>query len=248
MDFLQFNKIKSSLRKFFLPDLQGVSRSRILELKNTYRGERAFIIGNGPSLNEYTFGLNRIYLMFDELGFKTNFLVSVNQLLLKQCAEEINRLKIPKFISSFASDYISLDRNTVFIKSLGDPQFSTDLTRGIWEGATVTYVAMQVAYYLGFSEVILIGVDHNFKTKGTPHKIVEQRKDDPNHFSPKYFKGMKWQLPDLPTSELAYRLSRYQFESDGRKIVDATVGGKLKVFPKVKYEELFKVHNQISTQ
>ena len=58
---------------------------------------------------------------------------------------------------------------------------------------------------MGFEEVILIGVDHNFETKGKAKQTVISGGDDPNHFSPEYFgKGFRWQLPDLDTSEEAY--------------------------------------------
>src|SRR5512138_556180 len=69
------------------------SIAQLGEWKDTCRGQRAFIIGNGPSLNrtdlsklrhEYTFGLNRIFLMFPQLGFRTSFLVSVNDLVIEQ--------------------------------------------------------------------------------------------------------------------------------------------------------------------
>ena len=64
--------------------------------------------------------------------------------------------------------------------------------------------------------------------------------DDPNHFSPAYFgKGFRWQLPDLETSEQGYRLARQAYEADGRQVLDATVGGKLAIFPKVPYDSLF---------
>src|SRR3954469_10554479 len=68
---------------------------RLAALKDAHKGKRAFINGNGPSLNktdlnklknELTFGLNRIYLMFAELGFSTSSLVSVNDLVIEQCA------------------------------------------------------------------------------------------------------------------------------------------------------------------
>ena len=121
------------------------------------------------------------------------------------------------------------------------PTFSRDITRGIWEGATVTYVAMQVAYYFGCSKVILIGVDHSFSTTGNPHTVVTSDGDDINHFDPNYFgKGFRWQLPDLETSEIAYRLARAEFEAAGREVVDATIGGKLDVFRKADYLSLFE--------
>jgi hypothetical protein len=100
---------------------------------------------------------------------------------------------------------------------------------------------MQLAFHMGFEQVILVGVDHSFVTQGKPHTEVVSQGDDPNHFSPDYFgKGFRWQLPDLETSEIAYRLARKTFESSGREILDATIGGKLTIFPKVDYLSLFR--------
>jgi hypothetical protein len=120
------------------------------------------------------------------------------------------------------------------------PGFYRDVRKGVWEGATVTYVALQLAYHMGFAEVVLIGVDHSFATVGAPNQLVVSTGDDPNHFDPSYFgKGFRWQLPDLPTSEMAYELARRAFEADGRRVVDATVGGRLEIFPKARFDELF---------
>jgi hypothetical protein len=108
--------------------------------------------------------------------------------------------------------------------------------QGAWEGATVTYMAMQLAYHMGFTKVILIGVDHSFASKGPANKLVTAGAPDQNHFDPHYFgPGVKWELPDLEMSEVAYRLARDHFTADGREIVDATVGGNLSVFRKVDY-------------
>jgi hypothetical protein len=46
-------------------------------------------------------------------------------------------------------------------------------------------------------------------------------------------------LPDLETSELAYRMAKAAFEEDGRRVLDATVNGNLTVFPKTDYDRLF---------
>ena len=222
---------------------------RIVALRDQHQGERCFIIGNGPSLrntelsllkDEITFGLNRIYLMFDQMGFATTYYVAVNKLVIEQCAHEIVGLPCPKFIGWHARDLMDFTADTMFLCSQGSPRFYIDITKGIHEGATVTYVAMQIAYYLGFHKVILIGVDHSFATKGEPHTTVVSQGDDPNHFDPRYFgKGFRWQLPDLEASELSYRLAKYQFERANREIVDATIGGKLRVFRKVDYHTLF---------
>lgn len=226
------------------------SIGRLRALRDRHSGERCFVIGNGPSLqrtdlslleNEVTFGLNRIYLLFDELGFATSYYVSINRLVIEQCARDIvEKVPCPKFIGWHTRDLIDFLPDMMFLYHYGAPRFSTDITKGIWDGATVTYAAIQAAYYLGFEQVILIGVDHSFVTKGEPGKVIVSQGDDPNHFDPQYFgKGFRWGLPDLETSELAYRLAWHQFTSVGREIVDATIGGKLQVFPKVDYSMLF---------
>ena len=104
----------------------------------------------------------------------------------------------------------------------------------------MTYVALQLAYYMGFEQIILIGIDHNFSTKGRPNTTIESQGDDPDHFTSNYFgKGFRWQLPDLETSEHAYRMAKNAFTADGREILDATIGGQLTIFPKVNYDTLF---------
>jgi hypothetical protein len=223
---------------------------KITQFHNQHLGKRCFIIGNGPSLqntdmsklrNEFTFGLNRIYLMFNELGFSTSYFVSINDLVIEQSAEDIQSLNIPKFISWRSRKWLKPQDDLFFLyTTYTGPKFAKNAAGRLWEGATVTYVALQLAYYFGFSEVILIGVDHSFATKGKPNATITSQGDDLNHFNPNYFgKGFRWQLPDLETSEIAYAMARHAFEEDGRKVVDATVGGKLTVFPKVDYTSLF---------
>jgi hypothetical protein len=227
------------------------SRKRLAALKDIHKGERCFIIGNGPSLratdlkklhDEFTFGLNRIYLLFPELGFTTTYFLSMNDLVIEQCAAEILALPIPKFLTWRSRHFLRPTEDTNFLyTTYTGPKFARDVAGRLWEGATVTYVALQLAYHMGFEKVILIGVDHNFVTKGDANKTIALQGDDPNHFSPDYFgKGFKWQLPDLETSERAYRMAKAAYADDGREILDATIGGKLTVFPKVDYDGLFK--------
>ena len=121
------------------------------------------------------------------------------------------------------------------------PGFARDARGRLWEGATVTYVALQLAFHMGFQQVFLVGVDHHFTTQGQANKTVVSEGDDPNHFSPAYFgRGFRWQLPDLETSEIAYIMARNAYHEAGREVIDATVGGYLHVFPKVDYASLFR--------
>jgi hypothetical protein len=236
----------------------GESCRRLEAYRDSHRGERCFIAGNGPSLRqtdlsqlkgEFTFGLNRIYLMFPELGFTTSCLVVVNELVIGQSAAEMMALTLPKFITWRARRYtppwprFRQDPDLMYLDTdfTGPENFSGEITRRLFEGFTVTYAAMQLAFYMGFQEVILVGVDHNYVTQGTPNQAVISPGDDPNHFAPNYFgKGFKWQLPDLEGSERSYRMARQAYADAGRRLVDATVGGKLTIFPKVDYNSLFE--------
>lgn len=235
---------------FRTTDAGRASAAALSALKDQHRGKRCFILGNGPSLRqtdlsrlrgEYTFGLNRIYLLFPELGFPTTYLVTVNQLVIDQCAAELASVPALKFFPWTTRRHFIDVSETVYIRTYcARPKFSNHVNQAIWSGATVTFVAMQLAYHIGFTEVILLGVDHSFVTQGKPHTAVISDGDDPNHFAPNYFgKGFKWQLPDLETSEIAYRMARQAFDADGRRIIDATIGGKLTIFPKVEYDTLF---------
>ena len=219
-------------------------------LRDKYRGERCFIIGNGPSLKktdlsklrgEFTIGMNRIYLIFPELGFQTSFYLCINDLVVEQCAADIQALKMPRFVSWRARRWLQAEDDLFFLyTTYTGAKFARSATGRLWEGATVTYVAMQMAFHLGFQQVILIGVDHSFVTQGKPNTTIVSQGDDPNHFSPSYFgKGFRWQLPDLETSERAYRMAHQAYIDAGREILDATIEGKLNVFPKVKYDTLF---------
>lgn len=226
------------------------SIQRLGELKDIHSGERCFILGNGPSLKqtdlsrlkgEFTFGMNRIYLGFPEMGFETTYFLTINSLVIEQCADEIRALRMPRFISWRSRHLIGTAPDLNFLHTTYTvPGFARDARGRLWEGGTVTYVALQLAFHMGFKQVILIGVDHNYSAQGKPNTTVVSQGEDRDHFHAGYFgKGFRWQLPDLETSERGYHLARKVYEESGRQVLDATIGGKLTIFPKVEYTSLF---------
>lgn len=230
------------------------SIKRLAALKDVHKGKRAFIIGNGPSLkqtdlsrlkNEITFGMNRIYLAFPELDFTTTYICVTNDLVIEQFVNDFLALQVPQFIAwrshrHYPANLPISQLPTFVYTSYTGPKFAADVRGRVWEGATVTNLALQLAFHMGIEQAFLIGVDHNFASKGDANKTVVSEGDDPNHFMPNYFgKGIKWQLPDLDTSEVGYIMAREVYKKEGREVIDATVGGKLTVFPKVDYNSLF---------
>jgi hypothetical protein len=123
------------------------------------------------------------------------------------------------------------------------PRFGRDLSRIAYVGGTVTYLCIQLAYFLGAVEVVVVGLDHSYVVEDdeapeTGNTITSER-DDQNHFHPDYFgKGKRWHTPRVDRMERAYIRAREVFEADGRRILNATKGGQLEVFPRVDYDRL----------
>ena len=208
--------------------------------ENKHLGETCIIIGNGPSLNDIplellntypTFGTNRIYLMEN---FTPSYYVSVNPLVIEQSIEEINKLQaFAKFIRHTHADKIE---GAHPLRSGGFWTFSKEPDNYIFEGFTVTYVCMQLAFWMGFQTVLLVGVDHNFIVDGQPNEEQVSKGKDKNHFSEQYFdKGTVWNLPDLGSSERAYNIAKRVFEKDGRAIINLTTKTMLDVFRRDDY-------------
>jgi hypothetical protein len=201
---------------------------------NRHKDEVAVVIGNGPSLRdiplhfltEYpTFGSNRVYL-----HFVPSYLVCVNPLVLEQFSREIQPLPCEKFIPygwGIDGHYLTSSRRR---------EFSYRPDQWVYEGYTVTFVSLQLAFWMGFKTVLLVGVDHRYAYDGKPNKETVMTGDDPNHFDPEYFKGARWNNPDLFMSEQAYGLAEIAYRQHGRKVINLTAGSDLNVFEKQELE------------
>ena len=220
---------------------------KLRTFKNIHEGKGCFIIGNGPSINQmdltllrncHTFGLNKIFLLFDHVDLDLSYHVAVNPFVIRQSHRQIEALSCPSFLS-YRSTHKEVHpcKHIYYLMTTGGFTFGKDLEKTIHEGATVTYVAMQIAFYMGFSDIFLIGVDHNFHCAGQPNERQVMHGSDRNHFDSRYFQNCEWQLPDLEASELAYQTAHFYFKRSGRRIFDATVNGNLTVFPKISFEQ-----------
>lgn len=226
--------------------------TRISLLKDRHRGETCVIVCNGPSLNrmELTFlrdfpviGMNKIFLGFKKFRFYPRYYVSVNPKVIEQSIDAIRGLNCVKFISrNGVGNRLQEDALTYLLETQKPRQrFCTDLEDGLHEGWTVTYAALQVAYYLGFDRVYIIGMDHRFNYQGNPNEARVMTGADSNHFADNYFGyGQTWDNPDIAHSEESYRIAREIYEADGRKILDATLNGACTQFEKIDYRELLQ--------
>lgn len=228
--------------KWDMTPFAWTSRRRLRSWHDRYFGQKAIVVCNGPSLNQtnleplknvFTFGLNKINLLFERSAFRPSCIVSVNKLVIEQNQEFFNSTEIPLFIDSAGVRWVKSRKNVAFLKS-GSEGFARDCSMTLFQGYTVTYVAMQLAFHMGFREIGLIGCDHSFAVSGPANKTVVAGAADASHFDPNYFaNGARWQLPDLIESERAYLLAKKIFGEFGGRIVNCTDGGRLELFPRM---------------
>jgi len=242
---------------------------KLAHMRGLHRGERCFIIANGPSLrntdvaplrDEITIGCNGIYQAFDDWGWKANYLLfeDIEQLELRR--REVSRLRgVTKLAAIYNGYAIRADADTLFFNAprfRGNlyyweelyPQFSRDFAAIAHLGSTITYLMLQWAYFLGCDPVCIVGLDHDYGELPKlfpPGKItitgenIEQIRG--LHFSDQYYQvGDQIGVPDVEKQEAAYRLARDEFERDGRRVLNASTHTALDVFERVEYATLFQ--------
>jgi len=245
-------------------DLAGADVEELEFFYNRFKGKRCFIIGNGPSLNkidlsllrnEYTFAVNSFYYKTRETGFRPTFFVVEDSSVIKENKEEIVSYEAPfKFFPSIYKSLHPKKPGVYFFKinrgfyekaspNFVIPRFSTDITKQAFCGQSVTYINLQLAYFMGFTEVFLIGMDFEYQIPSS-HKrtgdVLLSDTDDPNHFHKDYFgKGKTWKDPKLDRVLMNYKMADLVYRCAGRRIYNATVGGKLEEFERVDFYGLF---------
>ncbi len=261
------NLVKKSLPLWYLNQpgiIFGYDKKKLKGLKDKFKGERCFILGNGPSLNkmdlklleeEHSFAVNGIFYKTDEMGYVPSFYVVEDGAVMQDNKARINQFKCEyNFFPSIYKKDIRNRKNTYFFnmdRSFYEqrsayfeiPRFSVDCSDRIYCGQSVTIVNLQLAYYLGFEKVYLIGMDFNYDIPDSlkiDGHVFESTEDDVNHFHPDYFgKGKKWHDPKLHNVLKSYKMAKTMYELDGRNIYNATDGGKLDIFERVNYNSLF---------
>lgn len=235
------------------------SIKRLRKYKDTKKGKRCFIVGNGPSLtindleklkNEDSFAVNRIYKIFNQTEWRPTFYCSQDTGILDEIQEDLSII-LSSCKGIFLNSYIIKDKG----KSIAEnninyfclntrqfypdmPKFSKDVSNCIYEGYTVAYACIQLAVYMGYSEIYIIGTDHNYNVNLKQDGKVEEK-----HESVNYMKGLEGKLcfyPQLEKSTLAFRKARLECEKRGIIIRNATRGGKLEEFERIDFDTLFK--------
>lgn len=254
------------LKRFLYPkDMNNLEKFK--KIHNKYKGKRIFIIGNGSSLNEmplyllkdeYKMCFNHFPLMEERVNWFPQFYAITDDLVVRDMADELNSTIVSKVKYAFFPDIHPSNINfkkriknkdNILWLYLDNPDFSDRLPYcGINE--TVVNVGIQVAAYMGFSEIFLIGMDMTFNDKvqntiKNNSRDLESKEDDPNHFDPRYFgKGKRYHYTPTDGMIERFRLGKKFFEERGVNIYNAGYGGKLEVFNRVRFENIFNMSEE----
>lgn len=260
-------KLERKLRKVLnnIRFKNSIDIRELKKLRGKYAGKRAFLIGNGPSLNatpmhllqdEYSIGFNRINVLFERTNWRPSFYALTDFWIAKDMWKELEHIHTevdyafypiidPVSGSAFKGRMYSGD-NVKFLP-VTNRGFCKELTNPGING-TVAILGMQILAYLGFSEIYLVGVDMSYFVPETTTKISDQnfranKNDDPNHFDPRYFgAGRNFSKPRINDLVLPnYYLAKDFLNEQRIDVYNATVGGKLEVWPRKDVFSLFDV-------
>lgn len=225
--------------------------AQIAQFKNVHLGERCFIVATGPSLtmkdldilyqnNEFSIGMNRIHLAFEHTQWRPDYYMVTDRLCIEEDEEIIRTMPIPyKFVSDTYVDFwerketegvYRFHSHENYVVDEKTP-FSDDLIYGVYCRGTITYGCIQLAVYLGFKEIYLLGVDFSFSSN---------YKDKSNHFISTYYGNNSQTFSFMKKEGMeSYEAAKEYADAHGIKIYNATRGGKLEVFERVDFDKLF---------
>lgn len=223
--------------------------AKIEQLKQVHKGKRCFIVATGSSLkgedleklreeNEISISMNRVYSFFENTRWRPQYYVFIDRGGIKNYEEDIKRLDLKTMIigdgyEEFWEDFNNENMYKIHVTHTNSDSnvldFSEQCEQAVYGGATVTYCCIQLAVYMGFDTIYLLGVDCDYKQGGSSQ-----------YFTSNYVKqGVKSGRYDLEENLAAYKMAREYAEKHNIKIYNATRGGKLEVFERVNFDEIF---------
>jgi hypothetical protein len=200
--------------------------------------------------DEITFGVNSCLTMYDKTAWRANYYGIVDSNAVSIMGERLKSEEIPCF---FYTDYdanydgangIAFPKDDsaniltdtfwrrLFPKRFPETQFSGDITKVVYTGKSVVYAMLQIAAYMGFSEIYMIGNDCNYAQPKMYSDNVTYL-DFKQKWTRKQLERQGNQM--LPQFEIARKYA----DAHGFKIYNATRGGQLEAFERMNFDELW---------
>jgi len=159
---------------------------RMHRFKNIHKGERVFITCPGPSMtikdlellkNEYTIGVNSIIEAYAETEWRPTYYMAIDYFSVGQelarndvvgntfCQREaFFHYRINPKTKNGRETYMLINYSNHFPEYFdkGIIKYSNDASVCVYDGFTVTNSAIQLAIYMGFKKIYIIGADCDY--------------------------------------------------------------------------------------
>lgn len=220
---------------------------------------------------ETVFACNGIFLLFDKIAWRPKYYTCVDARVLPDRADDIQNMlaQHPQMTSFFpteitqhgSAEEVASGRSVIMpapgrfyfrerhnlVTDNPFTMFSKDINEYVVQPYTVAITMLQIAAYMGFKDIYLIGCDTDYTIPDNVKQdqlnsmgLVSTTDADPNHFDPKYFgKGRKWHNPQTHKMLEHHAYAREACHLLGVRVFNATVGGKLEVYPRIQFDSLF---------
>ncbi len=257
--WIGLNQVPVKITGFFRENGIGLNDNykELQKYKDFHKGERCFLVANGPSLtaedlnllrNEWTFGCNKIYYYFNRTEWRPNYYCILDEDYVKRYQDEIfSHIDLPIFTNNVIAKRIGpsnkVGKKIIYAQQIIYSKFKAwpnlmSYTYATKQGTVMSFV-MALALYMGFSEIYILGMDNTATPSG-------------NHFAGyKEDKELEKRLNER-VKENGWGISHWKNQTDiemsafneyakkhGVKIYNATRGGKLDVFERKNLDECF---------
>ena len=254
------SSLKSRIQRWESRHFEWTKYGRsISSLKGKHEGMKCVIVGNGPSLKAedlqalhdhriITFAANRIYHIFDQTDWRPTYYASEDIQILSDIQKLIPTIPAEKHfipvnlkwyegIDVPGADYFYMNYH-----SEGRHGLSLNAAHEIGCKGTVTVTCIQLAVYMGFTDIYLIGVDHSYSRSINDEGKVIENPDVKDYFTDRYEQGIRNPIMrNLDTSTRGYQdVENLSREMKTFRVLNATRGGKLETFQRVSFDEILK--------
>lgn len=226
--------------------------AEIKQYKDIYKGETCFIIGHGPSLQTrdldvleenhvITFSMNWTFKLFDKTEWRPDYYVVTDRKMIDSYSyfkwDEYTKRKC--FIADISEKFWKENQSPNNVKyhsirnmNIRETKFSDDISRRIYYGSTVVYDCLQIAAYMGFEKIYLLGMDL------VPYKEGDKSAYQYSNF---YQQDDSSKSPQMWVDIIlrAYQAAKEYADIHNIQIYNATRGGYLEIFDRVNFDELF---------
>ena len=219
---------------------------QIEKFRNIHSGKRCFIVATGPSLlvedlntlsdnKEICISMNSIYKMFENTRWRPSYYVAQDFRMMRDKKEVLRYLDgITAFISDGYAPFCEEEHaDNVYINHMGlvwdnkgTIPFSENFAQVSYISGTVAYSCIQLAVYMGFNQIYLLGVDCS--------ELGNNYAKYTHCYNEKELVSISYDDQTL----VSYISAKKYADGHGIKIYNATRGGKLEVFERVDFDKI----------